>query len=53
MRDKLKKKGIWITHFTKDFWIREDLSLEAKAIYAVIKCYANNKTLEAFPSLPC
>ena len=52
MKDKLKKKGVWITHFSKDFWIREDLSLEAKAIYAMIKCYANNQTLEAFPSLP-
>ena len=52
MKDKLKKKGVWITHFSKDFWIREDLSLEAKAIYAIIKCYANNETLEAFPSLP-
>lgn len=52
MNDKLKKKGVWITHFSKDFWIRQDLSLEAKAIYAIIKCYANNQTLEAFPSLP-
>jgi hypothetical protein len=52
MRDKLKKRGVWITHFSKDFWIREDLTLEAKAIYAIIKCYANNQTLEAFPSLP-
>lgn len=52
MKDKLKKKGVWITHFTKDFWIREDLTLEAKALYAIIKCYANNRTLEAFPSLP-
>jgi len=52
MKDKLKKKGPWITHFSKDFWIREDLSLEAKGIYAIIKSYANNETLEAFPSLP-
>jgi hypothetical protein len=52
VKNKLHKKGVWISHFTKDFWIREDLSLEAKAIYAIIKCYANNETFEAFPSLP-
>jgi hypothetical protein len=52
MKDKLNKRGVWITHFTKDFWIREDLSLEAKAVYAIVKCYAKNETLEAFPSLP-
>jgi len=52
MKDKLKKKGVWITHFSKDFWIRKDLSLEAKAIYAIIKCYAKHDTLESFPSLP-
>jgi hypothetical protein len=42
---------VWITHFTKDFWVREDLALEAKALYAIIKCYADNETLVAFPSL--
>lgn len=48
---ELKKQGIWIVNFTKEFWHSKEISLSAKGIYAILKSFINYNKSEAFPSL--
>ncbi|MFC2083873.1 helix-turn-helix domain-containing protein [Bacteroidota bacterium] len=49
--DKPKIDGIWRVITTKDFHLRTDLTLEEKGLYTIIKSYADNENLTAYPSL--
>ncbi|MFC2083521.1 helix-turn-helix domain-containing protein [Bacteroidota bacterium] len=51
MSEKKEKIGIWIVHITKDFLLRNDLSLQEKALYSILKSFANHKDLTAYPTL--